>query len=116
MEILKPYLDIVAIGFEAAGVITIVAGSVAAFIRYIFPIQKFRPRSYKTLRQDLGRGILLGLELLIAGDIIATVLTGQTMDKVLALGVIILIRTFLSISIEMEIDGKFPWQKGTTGG
>lgn len=116
MDILKPYLDIVALGFEAAGVLTIIVGSIAAFIRYIFPMQRFRPRSYKSLRQDLGKGILLGLELLIAGDIIATVLTGQTMDKVLTLGVIILIRTFLSISIEMEIDGKFPWQKGTSRG
>jgi uncharacterized membrane protein len=54
---------------------------------------------------------LLGLEILVAGDIIATVVTEPTMDRVLALGVIVLIRTCLSLSIQVEIEGRFPWQK-----
>ncbi|MGZ3894734.1 MAG: DUF1622 domain-containing protein [Bacteroidia bacterium] len=65
---------------------------------------------YTSLRQELGKGILLGLEILVAGDIIATVVTEPTMNRVLTLAVIVLIRTFLSLSIEVEIKGKFPWQ------
>ena len=53
----------------------------------------------------------MGLEILVAGDIIATVVIEPTMDSVLTLGVIVLIRTFLRLSIEVEIEGKFPWQK-----
>ena len=59
-----------------------------------------------------GKGILLGLEILVAGDIIATVVTEPTMERVLILAVIVLIRTFLSLSIEVEIEGKFPWKNG----
>ena len=66
------------------------------------------PRSYKILRQELGKGILLGLEILVAGDIIGTVVTEPTMDRVLSLAIIVLIRTFLSLSLEVEIEGKFP--------
>lgn len=79
--------------------------------KFIFSLQGSVPRSYKILRQELGKGILLGLEILVAGDIIGTVVTEPTMDRVLSLGVIVLIRTFLSLSLEVEIEGKFPWQK-----
>jgi len=79
--------------------------------RFIFSLQNIVPRSYKILRQELGKGILIGLEILVAGDIIGTVVTEPTMDRVLSLAVIVLIRTFLSLSIEVEIERKFPWQK-----
>lgn len=79
--------------------------------RFIFSLQNIVPRSYKILRQELGKGILIGLEILVAGDIIGTVVTEPTMDRVLSLAVVVLIRTFLSLSIEVEIEGKFPWQK-----
>jgi uncharacterized membrane protein len=59
----------------------------------------------------LGKGILLGLEILVAGDIIATVVTEPTIRSVISLAIIVVIRTFLSISIEVEIEGRFPWQK-----
>lgn len=74
-------------------------------------MQSANPRSYKILKQELGKAILLGLEILVAGDIIATVVTEPTIDRLLALGLIVLIRTFLSISIQVEVEGKFPWQK-----
>ncbi|UFH34690.1 DUF1622 domain-containing protein [Flavobacterium acetivorans] len=79
--------------------------------RFIFSLQNIVPRSYKILRQELGKGILIGLEILVAGDIIGTVVTEPTMDRVLSLAVVVLIRTFLSLSIEVEIEGKFPWKK-----
>ncbi len=112
MEEVKVYIEYVAKGIEIIGIITIVIGTVLALIKFIFNRQNIKPRSYKILRQELGKSILLGLEILVAGDIIATVVTEPTMHNVLALGVIVLIRTFLSLSIEVEIKGKFPWQKG----
>jgi uncharacterized membrane protein len=84
---------------------------VLALGKFIFTLQGMTPRSYKILRQELDKGILPGLEILVSGDIIGTVVTEPTMDRVLSLGVIVLIRTFLSLSLEVEIEGKFPWQK-----
>jgi uncharacterized membrane protein len=109
MEI-KVYISYIARIIEAAGVITIFIGAGIALIKYIFSLQEIKPRSYKILRQQLGKAILLGLEILVAGDIIATVVTEPTMDRVLTLAVIVLIRTFLSISIQTEVEGRFPWQ------
>jgi uncharacterized membrane protein len=64
-----------------------------------------------TFRRMLGRAILTGLELLVAADIIRTVAIDPTLESVAVLGVIVLIRTFLSFSLEVEIDGRWPWQK-----
>jgi uncharacterized membrane protein len=61
----------------------------------------------------LGQVILLGLELLVAGDIVKTVAAQPTLTSVAILGVIVIIRTFLSFSLEVEVDGRWPWQKGT---
>lgn len=107
----KLYIEYIARIIEAAGIVVIVVGMALALFRFVFTMQNMKPRSYKRLRQDLGKSILLGLEILVAGDIIATVVTEPTMERVLILGLIVLIRTFLSISIEVEIEGRFPWQK-----
>ncbi|MDT0676074.1 DUF1622 domain-containing protein [Autumnicola musiva] len=111
MEDIQFYIEYIARIIEATGIVTIVIGTLMALGKFIFSLQKHGQRSYRLLRQELGKGILLGLEILVAGDIIATVVTEPTMDRVLALGVIVLIRTFLSLSIELEIEGKFPWQR-----
>ena len=70
---------------------------------------------YRQYRQLLGRSILLGLELLVAADIIRTVAVTPTFTSVGVLAVIVLIRTFLSFSLELEITGRWPWQKEETG-
>lgn len=70
---------------------------------------------YRQYRQLLGRSILLGLELLVAADIIRTVAVTPTLDSVAVLAVIVLIRTFLSFSLELEITGRWPWQKVKAG-
>lgn len=111
MDDIKIYIHYTARLIEATGVLILLIGTFMAIARYIFSAQGSKPRSYKILRQELGKTILLGLEILVAGDIIATVVTEPTMDRVLALGVIVLIRTFLSLSIQVEIEGRFPWQK-----
>ncbi len=67
--------------------------------------------AYRDLRRRLGRAILLGLEFLVAADIIGSVLVSPTLANAAALGVVVVIRTFLSWSLELEIDGRWPWQK-----
>ena len=116
MDQIKIYIGFVARGIEIAGVLAIVVGIAIGLARYIFSLQGVKTRSYKMLRQHLGKAILLGLEILVAGDIIGTVVTEPTMDKVLTLGVIVLIRTLLSFSLEIELEGKLPWKeaKGST--
>jgi len=71
--------------------------------------------AYSMYRQDLGRAILLGLEFLVAGDIIRTVVVSPTLDNVLVLGLIVLIRTFLSMALQLEVEGRWPWQRAEEG-
>ena len=96
---------------DLLGVVAIVLGVSYAVVdaalrgaRRIHPI-------YTRFRRVLGRAILLGLELLVAADIIKTVAVTPTLDSVVVLAIIVLIRTFLSWSLELEISGRWPWQK-----
>lgn len=104
------YIGYVARGIEILGILILSLGTLIALVRFLLTNQKTGIPSYKNVRHELGKTILLGLEVLIAGDIISSVVADQTMEKVLILGLIILIRTFLSLSIEVEIEGRFPWQ------
>jgi uncharacterized membrane protein len=94
---------------EIAGVALIMGGIVVVTARAAFDGAGSR---YERYRQGLGRAILLGLELLVAADIVRTVAFAPTMDSVLVLGLIVLIRTFLSWSLALELDGRWPWQHG----
>ena len=96
---------------DVAGVIAIVVGVLYAVIdAALRGIRRIHP-IYTRFRRVLGRAILLGLELLVAADIIKTVAVTPTLDSVLVLAIIVLIRTFLSWSLELEISGRWPWQK-----
>jgi uncharacterized membrane protein len=102
---------------EAAGVGLIVVGGVLAST--VFAVELVRRHAfldaYGRYRANLGRAILLGLELLVAGDIISTLLVEQTIESVGVLAVIVLIRTFLSFSLETEIEGTLPWRRRVAG-
>ena len=74
------------------------------------------PRAFQILRQSFGGVILLGLEVLVAADLVRTVAVAPTMENVLVLGVIVLIRTILSFSIEVEIEGVAPWRRAAQSG
>lgn len=107
-------MDAVAHGFELAGVAVLVGGGVIALALYVRDLVRHEPRSaYERLRQNLGRCILLGLEILIIADIVLTVTIDRTLESALALGLIVLVRTFLSFSLEVELDGKLPWHRAT---
>ena len=97
---------------EAVGVVIIALGALVAISRFLISQIRFNNNQYIRLRQELGKAILLGLEVLVAADIIATVVTEPTLKRVFTLGIIVLIRTFLSISLQVEIEGEFPWQSG----
>ncbi|MCA9285489.1 MAG: DUF1622 domain-containing protein [Phycisphaerales bacterium] len=109
MEALKHWIETVGLAIDAAGVLVIVAGVVYAAVRLGAPLGPSIDR-YRRFRHDLGRGILLGLELLVAADIIRTVAVAPTLENVLVLGLIVLIRTFLSMALQVEVDGRWPWQ------
>jgi len=96
---------------DAAGVIAVVVGAVLATLFALTRLVRRQGEVYGKYRRFLGRSILLGLELLVAADIIRTVAVTPTLESVGVLACIVLIRTFLSWSLELEITGRWPWQK-----
>lgn len=98
---------------EAAGSGIMVLGGLYALVDY--GVRALRPESrpdnYERLRRNLGRAILVGLEVLIVADIIRTIIVDPTFESVAVLGVIVVIRIILSFSLEVEIDGAWPWQR-----
>lgn len=104
---------------DGLGVAVMVIGVVATMVLYAVR-RATRPTDteglYRTARQRIGRAILLGLELLVAGDIIRTVAVSPTFGSVGVLAAIVAIRTFLSFTLEMEISGRWPWQEAPEDG
>jgi len=103
-------VEVVGKGIDAAGVVVIVLGGLAATAMAGTRLVARDVNTYRRYRQQLGRSILLGLELLVAADIIRTVAVTPTLTSVAVLAGIVLIRTFLSFSLELEITGRWPWQ------
>jgi uncharacterized membrane protein len=99
---------------DAAGVAVIVIGAAIAFVVAAVRLTAHHGDVYGRFRQQLGRAILLGLELLVAGDIVRTVAASPSLTSVAVLAAIVLIRTFLSFSLEVETSGRWPWQKHET--
>lgn len=107
-------MELVGKTMDAAGVAAIVVGALVAALLTLNPRRRFGSEgdAYTAFRRRLGRAILLGLELLVAADIIRSVAISPTFASVGVLALIVLIRTFLSWSLELEISGRWPWQKG----
>lgn len=96
---------------DVAGVAIIVLGTLIAAVSAVARLARREAGSYRQFRQQLGQTILLGLELLVAADIVRTVAARLTLSGVAILGLIVLIRTFLSFSLQVELTGHWPWQK-----
>lgn len=98
---------------EVVGAAIMIVGGLAAFV--VFGLAAWNPRtrgsSYEALRRNLGRSILLGLEVLILADIVRTIIVAPTLESVAVLGAIVLVRVILSFSLEVEIDGVWPWAR-----
>ena len=102
---------LVSIGIDFIGVGIIAFGAIAGILLLFRDLAAGQPlsTSYQKLRTFLGRSLLLGLEFLVAGDVIKTVAVDPTFDSVIVLAIIVIVRTVLSISIDVEIDGRWPW-------
>ncbi len=103
----------VAVGIEAIAIGIIVAGALATTIIFVARAVKEGAfdESYRRFRSDFGKAILLGLEFLIASDIVGTVAIGPTFTDLGVLALLVVIRTFLSFTLELEISGRWPWEK-----
>ncbi len=106
------WIEYAALTIEVLAVAIIVVSILVSTIRYLFqaalhPGVKGR---YQRLKISLGRTLLLGLEILVAADIVRTVALEATLQSVLVLGLLVLIRTFLSWALVVEIEGRWPWQ------
>jgi len=97
---------------DAFGVAVIVFGMVVASLHFLFKRFSNEPDSFDGYRKELGKTLLLALEFLVAADIIRTVAIEPTLESIAILAVLILIRTFMSTALELEITGSWPWQKG----
>jgi uncharacterized membrane protein len=108
----------VAQGFEALGAAILVVGVVWSLVLAVSAWRHAGSavQGYQALRRAFGATLLLGLEVLVAADLIRTVAVAPTVTNVLVLGLIVLIRTFLSFSLETEIEGVLPWRRGMTSG
>lgn len=107
----KALVEIAGYAIEVFGVLVMIIATVrstAQFLKTRGTISQ--EESYTRYRQSLGRGIILGLEFLIAGDIVRTVIVAQTLQNVGILALIVFIRTFLSITLHLEVEGHWPWQ------
>jgi uncharacterized membrane protein len=110
MQAFRETVEAVGFVIDGAGVLVIVLGLLIALGRFaLFARKTVDP--YRQLRQDIGRGMLLGLEFLVAADIIRTVAVDPTMQGVMILGLIVLVRTFLSIALQVELEGRWPWKR-----
>jgi len=109
-------MDHIAQGFEAVGVAVLVVGFVLGFVRAGLALRREEPRTaiYQGMRSFVGRTILLSLEILIAADLIRTVAVDPSIENVGVLALIVLIRTVLSFTLDVEIEGKLPWRPASS--
>ena len=110
MPTFRDLIEFVGIAIDFAGVVATALGLLYAI--YVFAtVRTSRTERIRQLRQNLGSGILIGLELLIAADIVRTVAITPTLESVAVLGLIVIIRTFLSMTLQVELDGRWPWKR-----
>ena len=96
---------------DVLGVVVIICGIAVAFLVSVRNVMKHQPAGYDVLRVRIGKALLLGLEFLVAADVIRTVVLDLTLQNLLTLGLLVVIRTVLSWSLVVEIENRWPWQK-----
>jgi uncharacterized membrane protein len=110
-------MDHVAQAFEVLGTLILVIGVLWSFVLAVLAWRRTGSgQAYKVLRQAFGGTLMLALEILVAADLIRTIAVDPTLDNLLGLGLLVLIRTFLSFSLEIELDGVVPWRKALASG
>ncbi len=110
---MKELFEIISIGVEAAAVTLLSLGLIISTGRFLFGVARGPvTTAYRNYRRELGRTLLLTLEFLIAADIIYTIAVDKTLASLGMLGLLVVIRTFLSFALELEVTGRWPWQVG----
>ncbi len=107
----KGAMNLIGLALDGVGVLIVALGAVVALLRGLVATTDPYTARYRRVREDLGRAILLGLEWLIAGDIIRSVVVDPTLLNVGVLGIIVVIRTFLSMTLQLEVEGRWPWSR-----
>ena len=115
MASISTSIDLIATAFDLAGVLMILLGTLYAAWHLLNPFSR-PPEPYRRFRRDVGHATLLGLELLLAAEIIRTVAINRSIENAFELGLIVLIRTFLSIALEVELEGRWPWRRAKESG
>lgn len=107
------FIKWVALGIESIAIVIIVMGAIITTLVFFLRVIKegALEESYRRFRSDFGKTILLGLEFLIASDIVGTVAVGPTFRDLGVLALLVVIRTFLSFALELEISGRWPWER-----
>ena len=110
---IRAVIEWAALAIEILGATVIVAGVIRVAVmrgtvRYLFQLDK--PGAFERYKHQMGRSLLLGLEFLVAGDVVRTVALEPNLTNVVVLGLLVLIRTFLSWSLAVEIEARWPWQ------
>jgi uncharacterized membrane protein len=108
IDIFTNIVSVTGYAVEGVGVVIIVAGSVLATFRSL--VRDSGDDKFRDYRRDIGRAMMLGLEFLVAGDIIRTVVVTHSIESIAALGLVVLIRTVLVFTIHLEVEGHWPWQ------
>jgi uncharacterized membrane protein len=111
MDYYRDIMQLIGTTVDAIGVMIILIGAVTSTVHFVARQGDDFGAAYRSYRQGLGRAILLGLEFLIAGDIIRTVVVAPTLENVLILALIVIIRTFLSMALQLEVEGRWPWHR-----
>ena len=112
-EAYRALVEYVVMGTEAVGATVMILGVVVVLLRAAGPAlrRSVTEESYRALRRDLGRVLLVGLEILIVADIVRTIVVSADLSTIAVLGAVVLIRTVLSLSLDVEIDGALPWRR-----
>lgn len=113
VEIVKQFSEWAATAVEFSTVALLCIALIYATFGFVVRVSRGEPGAYLRYRKNLGKMLILSLEFLVAADIIRTVAMDQTLGNVTILGILVLIRTFLSWSLEVEIEGRWPWKKKT---
>jgi len=109
----REWIEMSSEGIQALAVVIIVVSIVFGFARYVLQLVKRSAYSYSAYKRLLGRSLMLALEILVAADVIRTVLLDLTAKGLEILGALVVVRTFLSWSLEVELEGHWPWQAPT---
>lgn len=110
VAVIRRAIELSALGIEALAVTVILVAIVHGTGRYLFHLQREQGDAYERYKVYLGRALLLGLEFLVAADIVRTVALEPTLQNVVILALLVVVRTFLSWSLVVEIEGRWPWR------